>query len=288
MLYLKLNEGQQGLTNINVPEFSLAGWLSIGSLILILSIFNWLLESLKWKLLINSFSKISFFDAVKQSLMAHSVALLTPFKAGEFGLKPLFYKKEDISKVVYLSFLTNASQLFSTVVFGVFGISYLSQYGVLRDLGFVEKHTRYLILLLVFCLVISSVVWRLVSQFKLVNLVCNSTHFNNIGLALLRYLLFSHQWVLLLLLLHPFLGYVSIISAVFTLYLIASVLPVFALFDWAIKGSVAVMLFSIWGVDASLIIAIALLLWMGNYLLPALFGAYFLIRFNPFKSKVHG
>ncbi len=288
LLYQKLYNSQLSFNNLNNFNFSRVKWVFILSTVLLLSTLNWILESIKWKLLVNSFSYISFSEAVKQSLMAHTAALITPFKAGEYSIKPMFYKKENTSKVVYLSFLTNASQLLCTLIFGILGLMYFGQQFIIKALVVIKEHIHYLCLLVIFLLVLSYVLWTLISKFKLRYLVNRKTHLENIGLAMLRYLVFSHQWVLLLMVLKPESNYWQVLSAVFSMYLIASIIPVFAAFDWAVKGSVAVLLFSLLGFDATLIIAGTLLLWIGNFLFPALVGVYFMFSFNPFKTEIYG
>ncbi len=281
------SDKQFTIESFKVFKFTTLEWIFIFSLLMILSMLNWLLESFKWKLLVNSFCQLSLFKSVKQSLMAHSVAMMTPFKTGEFGLKPLFYKKENAAKVMYLSFLTNASQLFSTIIFGIFGLMYFSKQYIFEASDLITRHLHFTGFLVIILLVLCYVLWRLIFKFKLRYLVKRKTHVENIGLAMLRYLVFSHQWVLLLLVLKPESDYLQLISAVFSMYLIASILPVFAAFDWAVKGSVAVLLFSLMGFEASLIIAITLLLWVGNFLFPALLGLYFMFRLKPFYSKAY-
>lgn len=285
LLYGKITEGQRLFNTAQLPRFTGYAWSAIGLSLLVLSTLNWLTEALKWKLLVQSISTITFSLSLKQSLMAHAAALVTPFKAGDFGLKTLFYKKEAAIKVVYLNFLTNASQLFSTLLFGGVGLFFFAA-NLKWNTFFVDsKHIIYTALLSVGLTLLLVSGWKKFSKRNYRFRVPLKTQLKNIGLAMLRYLFFSHQWILLLALIKPSLSYIEIASAVFIMYAVASLVPVFALFDWAVKGSVAVLIMAAYGFDASLILAIALLVWMGNFLIPALVGLYFLLNFNLFKTK---
>jgi hypothetical protein len=68
------------------------------------------------------------------------------------------------------------------------------------------------------------------------------------------------------------------------MYLLASIVPSIHLMDVAIKGSVAVYLFSLLGIESWKIIAITSLMWLYNLVLPVLVGSYFVLRFKPQKS----
>ena len=79
-------------------------------------------------------------------------------------------------------------------------------------------------------------------------------------------------------------SYVHAISAISSMYLIASCIPILSLFDAALKGSVAVVVFSLFGLDSLLILSITTLMWLFNFAFPAIIGSYFVLQFNPIKS----
>jgi len=57
--------------------------------LLILSVFNWIFEIIKWKKLVTSIKQITFFEALKQSIGALTVSLFTPNRIGDYGAKAL-------------------------------------------------------------------------------------------------------------------------------------------------------------------------------------------------------
>src|SRR5690625_1162708 len=83
---------------------------------------NWILEIFKWKVLAETLRTISFKTAFKQTLAAFSVAVITPARIGEYGLRAFYFNPADRKKVWLLTFFSNASQLLVTLVFGSFGL----------------------------------------------------------------------------------------------------------------------------------------------------------------------
>ena len=52
------------------------------------------------------------------------------------------------------------------------------------------------------------------------------------------------------------------------------------IFDLIVKGSVAVYLFSFAGVDELSILCITTVMWILNFVIPSIFGSYFVLNFN--------
>ena len=65
------------------------------------------------------------------------------------------------------------------------------------------------------------------------------------------------------------------------MYLFASIIPTLALFDWLIKGSIAVWLFGFVGVNEIAIISITTIMWLLNVALPGIVGGFFVLKFKP-------
>ena len=70
-----------------------------------------------------------------------------------------------------------------------------------------------------------------------------------------------------------------------SMYLLASIIPSLAVFDVLIKTSVAVYLFSFLDVDELTILSISTLMWLLNFILPSMFGSYFVLNFKVPKAS---
>ncbi len=55
------------------------------SVVILLMILNWTIESVKWKLLIDKLHPISWLDAIEGILFGVTFSLFTPSRIGEFG-----------------------------------------------------------------------------------------------------------------------------------------------------------------------------------------------------------
>ena len=244
---------------------------------------NWLIEILKWQRLAVLVQPTSFGQALKQSLSSLTVSLITPNRIGEYGAKALYFSRKDRSRVILFNFISNFSQMSTTVLFGVIGFWWV--YESLPGLNLKEANWFKLglfVLTIGIGLVILGKMWRgfyskLISDLKSVPA---KTHMHVFGLSLLKYLVFSHQFYFLLVLLGVDLGYLECMSLLSLSYLISSLIPGFVIFDWLVKGSVAVAVFGRFGVDEILVLSITSVMWLLNFGFPSLVGTLYVMTFR--------
>ena len=99
--------------------------------VLLLTIFSWFFEILKWQNLSSYVKNISFFEASQQSLAAHTASLFTPNKIGEYGAKAIYFIKPLRKNILLLNFLGNMAQMGCTLAFGIVGlILFVTKYNV--------------------------------------------------------------------------------------------------------------------------------------------------------------
>jgi len=246
------------------------------------TIMNWFLEIQKWRSLVSSIKNISFFDALKQSLSSLTASLLTPNRIGEYGVKAIYFPKYERSRILFLNFSGNFIQMFITVLFGSIGLLL-----IVTEIPFNLDPTvfgffPFLIGAGIILTFILKNYWmpywkRIILQIKSIS---NKIHLHVLILSLLRYLIFSHQFYFLLVVLGADLTYSTSMPIIFIMYFISSLIPGFVIFDWLIKGSVALTLFSYFNVNETLIISITTIMWILNFALPAIIGSYFVMTFN--------
>jgi hypothetical protein len=246
--------------------------------ILLLSFLNRFFEILKWQNLVSYIHKISLFDAIKQVLGALTAGLFTPNGIGEYAGKALFFEKSQTKNIVFLNLICNGIQLILSVVFGIFGLLYLG-YG------------KWVVLLLVvifgFLVLVFSLKKVKIKGYSITDLIFKineipkSIYRKNNYLAVCRYLIFSHQYYFLFLAFDVQLPYFTLMATISTVYFLASSLPTFQFLDFAVKGSVAVYFFGLFGVNEWIVIFISTLMWFLNVVLPVLIGSYFVLVFKP-------
>jgi ABC-type bacteriocin/lantibiotic exporter with double-glycine peptidase domain len=81
------------------------------------------------------------------------------------------------------------------------------------------------------------------------------------------------------------LPYFILMGTITTTYFIASSLPTFQFFDFAVKGGVAVYFFGLLGINEWIVVFISMLMWFLNIVLPVLIGSIYVFRFEPQLQK---
>ena len=288
---------------INTGSFSQSGFAQqIGSTfftkpwilfsILGFTLANWFFEVLKWRTLVSSVKNISFFDAFKQSTSSLTASLLTPNRIGEYGAKAIYYNRFQRKKVMFLNLIGNLSQMFITVIFGLLGFVILYDY-----LNFtIDFHQVNSFIIIGSILLTGLIIYRFKSYIQTVFISKILDYFREIPLNILgksilysffRYLIFSHQFYFLLMLFGVELDYFTAMGAVFSMYFIASVIPGFVVFDFIVKGSIAISVFGIFGVPDMVVLGVTTIMWLLNFALPAIIGSYYVFAFEmPSPAKV--
>jgi len=107
-----------------------------------------------------------------------------------------------------------------------------------------------------------------------------SIYVKSVGYSIARYVVFSHQFYFLLGIFGVETAYFTLISLIFSMYFISSFIPSLSIFDWIIKGSVAVLLFQLIELNELTIVTVTTFMWILNFAIPALFGSVFVLNFK--------
>lgn len=259
------------------------GYLDLKTLLILtaFSSVNWILEIFKWRHLVTSFKKISFFEAMEQSLGSLTASVFTPNRIGEYGAKALYFPKENTKQIVLLNFIGNSSQMFVTTVFGLIGI-------LISDFNF-EIFNWFLILavIVIICLPLLYFARNIEIYGSSIRKIISFSfdfHLNNLRFSIVRYLVFSFQFLFLLLIFDIDIDFTTAIGTIFTMYFLASIIPTIHFLDVAVKGSVALFLFGQLGVEDWKIAAIISIMWIFNLVLPLLIGSVFVINYKPLRK----
>ncbi len=251
------------------------------TIILLMTICNWALEIFKWELLVSAVQKITYTEALKQSLASLTASLLTPNRIGEYGVKAIFFRKSERKKIMALNLLGNSSQMVITTFFGLLGILFISKYFL--ELQYVlNAFLVFLLFIIVFYPYYKSILsFPFLKKFvSFYGGFGTGRHLKVFLLGTLRYLVFSHQFYFLLMIFGLELDYILTMHLIFSMYFLSSIIPGFVAFDFLIKGSVALTLFSFFGVNESIVLTVTTLMWLLNFALPSIFGSYYVYRFS--------
>jgi len=251
--------------------------------ILLLSVLNRFFEILKWKYLASYLRPISLGEATKQVLAGLTAGLFTPNGVGEYAGKALYFDKKETKKVVFLNLICNGIQMILTTIFGVFGLLYFNaEFNVITQKSIVILFGICFLLfaILFFSKKVTVKGYSIEKLIHKINEIPKSIHQKNMLLAILRYLVFSHQYYFLFLAFDVDLPYLILMSVITSVYFLASALPTFQFLDFAVKGSVAVYFFGILGVNEWVVVFVSTLMWFLNVVLPVIWGSYYVLNFK--------
>lgn len=270
--------------------FSKNIWLVL--LLLFFTDANWILEIFKWKTLASFEKNIAFFEAYEQCFASLTASIITPNRIGEYGAKALYFEKKLRKKVMVLNLIGNLSQLAVTVFFGMFGMFFLISNFKVGLFSFnTSKFLLILNILLILYLIgnhfgitkkLTALTLKILTYLKKLPL---EIHLKTWAYSLFRYVIFSHQFYFLLSLFEVEANYFTLINLIFCTYFIASLIPSLAIFDWLIKGSVAVVIFGFIGINPLTIVTITTFMWLLNFAIPALLGSIFVLNFKMVGEK---
>ncbi|WP_411893298.1 lysylphosphatidylglycerol synthase domain-containing protein [Winogradskyella sp. A2] len=260
--------------------------------LIILTIFNWFFEILKWQKLVQVLQKISFKNALEQSLGGLTASLITPNRIGEYGAKIMYFTGRLRGKIVLLNLLGNIYQMTITTVFGIIGLILLvNSYDV--DINY-YRVTRFVFILLAIAIIsffgVKHKRFRVkghsfVDIIDFIKTIDINVHIKTLVFSLLRYLIFSFQFYFLLKVFGVNIEYIDAMVIISSMYLLASIIPSISIFDVVIKGSVAVFLFSYLKVNELTVLSITTSMWLLNFVLPSIFGSYYVLNFKLPKTE---
>jgi len=257
-------------------------WVLIS--ILLFTDANWLLEIFKWKTLASVEKKITFFEAYEQCFASLTASIITPNRIGEYGAKALYFKHGTRKKIMLLNLIGNLSQLSITLFFGLIGLIFL-----VRNFSFqIPKVNtlKFLLILLFFGLLFFF--RKRISRFKIKKYLKRlSLKFYSkvIVFSFLRYLFFTHQFIYLLRIFGIETDYFTLLNLIFCMYLFTSIIPTLAIFDWVIKGSVAIWLFGFVGLNELTVVTVTTFMWILNFAIPSVIGSIFVLNFKTIHQK---
>jgi hypothetical protein len=266
---------------------------------------NWSLEALKWKVLVQHIENVSFVRAFKAILAGVSLAMNTPNRVGEYFGRIIYINEGNRMRAIPLTLIGSISQLIITVLFGCFGLLFLSdalqhmpQLNVGLSLIWINA-TIYGSLGAVTVLILFY--YRLRDAMKVVEKIPFVSKYiffiekleefrwkeltKVLVLSLFRYATFIVQYVLLL---QVFDVHISIWQSCWltmVMFLALAVIPTIALAELGLRGQLSMHLFGLFSNNTLGIIFTATGIWLINLVVPALAGSLFILGVKLFRSK---
>ncbi len=255
---------------------------------------NWGIETVKWKLLVNSVRPIGFFKAYKAVLSGVSFSVALPNRIGEYIGRMMYQPEGGRLKTISLAIVGSIAQLLVTLVVGIFGLVILK--GELLE-AYPQATIWYQFVLygLVFVLACISVFYfnvstvirffsRWLSSHHFMYLVEALQNFNVSFLAKifllssLRYGVFVLQYILLFHFFNVQVAAITIVPIMSVVFLALAVIPSIALIEVGLRGEVSLRLMGLFSMNSLGIGLTSVTVWFINLILPAIIGTLFLLN----------
>lgn len=245
--------------------------------VLLLMPLNWFLEAIKWKWLMRVFFPVSIAKAIKATLAGLAVSAVMPLRVGEFAgrmlLVPNTHRVEAGTTTVAANFL----QYLCTIGFGLMGLYSIPF--VLQGIPVVWISVGIVTLAALSVWYLFRLKSRKSYKTRKVFYVLYSVKKRMWGKimiwSVLRYVVFSSQYVILLWIFTGHSNLVELYAGVAVIFLVQSIMPGFILADLGIRVGVPVMVFS--SMPVMLVTSAALILYIINIIVPVCLGALVVI-----------
>ena len=272
-------------------------WFYVACLLIPL---NWMAEVQKWRPFILRSEYITRWHALKAVLAGASFALFTPNRIGEYGGRLLFIKPENHWKAFIINAVGSVGQYLAILTGGIAGGIWFAGYS-LGWQGDAQLQALAAGLLLLAGLhyfyfnirLIIPLCKRLPLPKKLLSWRRHAEileHFSRPDLAkiwgwsVLRYVIYSTQYFLLLQFFGINTGIFAGIAGIATIFLLQTVVPLPAIAGLLVRGNLAIFIWSGFGANEVSILAATFVLWIINLIFPALVGTFSLLHVNITKT----
>ncbi len=241
---------------------------------------NILIESRKWGRMVEHSGLKTNINPIKTVLAGKSLNMISPFGLGDgFARFSPFYKKHNTEGVA-LILLDRITKTIPTYVLGLVSAAFLIWSGLSWSISWyhwIIAAGLILMALLAFRVWVRKKSGLLQEKVRLLKFIKPSRILEYTVLSILRYLVFTLQFVLVLLYLNYDVSLGTMILGVSWIFFAKSVLPGLSIFgDLAVRELSAYTFFQTIGAPTEPIIVGTFIIWFVNILIPALAGVFFI------------
>ena len=262
-------------------------------IVVLLMIANWSLEAWKWKLMIAKIEHISFIRSLEAVFSGLTVSFFTPNRTGEFAGRVFQLQKADRIKASIITIIENNSQLIITILTGSIALTfYLSTYAEMNIYWFAASTLFSLTIgaMAVFFFLKISVLETFFERFtplrkfhpylEIFSYYSAKELLQVLSLALLRYVVFTTQFYLLLELFGASIPLLPALIMITMIFYVMTLVPTFFVTELAVRGSVAIAFLSVLTGNETAIINSTVSLWLVNIAVPSLIGSISVLTFH--------
>jgi hypothetical protein len=255
---------------IQLGKIHWTAWVLMGCLMAL----NYTIEAIKWKSVIASTNNFNVLQALRAVLVGQAFSFFTPARSGDYVGRTLFLapgtKLKGITQMAWASY----AQILMTICFGCFAMFWNLPF--LPWLKWVAPFGAMLALSLFFYN------QPLKGWFSKMNLlqIPIALKWKLLALALARYSIFLMQYNWAAQMLAVPVDWMDLSIAVMALLFFLSMIPAISLTDLVIRGQLFLLLMAPFYQNDITLIALTTLIWLVNFLIPSILGAFLLLGFR--------
>lgn len=239
-----------------------------------LMLFNYLFESIKWKLVVASTNKLSILNSIRSVFVGQAFSFFTPARVGDYVGRTLFLnpgtKLQGLAQMAWASY----AQVLNTLTMGTIALFF--------NLPFLVwlKWVAPFACIAAYCIFFYSKPFKgWMANLNLIQ-IPTSLKWQLLGVAFLRYAIFIIQYTWVTKMLGISIELLPLWTSVAVLFLCLSLIPSISLTDLVIRGQLFTLLLAPWYSNDLMLIVLSTFIWAANFLIPSIIGAFLLLGFR--------
>lgn len=261
---------------------------------------NWGLETYKWRGLILKIENIGFLQAFKAVLSGVTVSVFTPNRIGEYAGRVVYINEGDRIKAALITVISSVSQLIITLLVGAFCLLFYFESYQLDVVGNLSIYIGVQLYVVFFVLTIltfinTSFLSIILSRIKFLNdrfkkyievfsYYSQGDLIKVLGISLLRFLVFSVQYYLLLAFFDVDIGLLQACILIPVYFITLTAIPTITLAELGVREVVSITIFSAVSTNEIGMVSTSFTIWVINLAIPAIVGVVFVLRAKLFKE----
>jgi len=249
---------------------------------------NWLLETMKWHVLVNRLEKHSFKHTIRDVLAGISTSILTPNRIGNFIGRTINLNKDIRTKAVVSTIHSNLAQFTASIFFGLAGLFLVVFDESVVDLVMVRWSTLVVLAIGLMVYFFPKIIdFNPLSKLYSDQMKESITEVQKepfslkcgiLALSLLRYCVFLIQFYLCLSCFQSDLDIQFILPAIAVVFLITTIIPSFLFGKLFIREASALFVLTSFGISTPAILYSVFILWFLNLAIPSMLGGLILMK----------
>lgn len=283
------SQSQLTQTITAICSFSISKALLL-ALVFVLMLLSFIIEAVKWKILVTPFQKITLLQATKNIFTGQAFAFTSVNDVGDFVGRVVHFKENKV-QIGALSVLTTYSQILVIIGFGLLSWAFnfyilIQQFKISNWLSVFVLAACFLGFALGFYLYfnqqkfihhLKKIKWLswLHKIFEMVYEVDKAVLTKLLLYSIFKYVVYTVQYLIVLQLFGVEGTVMQLASLVALLLLAITIIPSIAFAELGIRGKLALVLFGILSNNAVAILMATVIVWLINRVIPAIIGTLF-------------